>query len=371
MDPCEIPGGKAGGANPTAYVGGKNGRLACPPNPFWLEHEEVTLAEMLKTVGYTTCHIGKWHLGPDDWFPEKQGFDFNFGGCDYGQPPSYFDPYKRKNQDGIPGLPARKAGEYLTDREADEAVGFITKHKEKPFFLYMANYAVHTPIQAKKEVTAKYEAKPKTNQKNAAYAAMVESVDDSVGKILGAVDELCLAGRTVVVFTSDNGGLLGPTHNAPLRSGKGFPYEGGIRVPLIVRWPGVTKAGSVSAVPVTSVDYFPTLVNSAGANVADGVVIDGMNLMPVLKGGDSLGRDAIFWHFPHYRGKVIPYSIVRQGDWKLLKRYEGPTYELFNLKDDLSEAKDLAGEMPEKVKALDAVLVKWLEHTGAKLPRKG
>lgn len=368
---AKFQGGKAGGANPTAYVGGKNGRLACPPNPFWLEHEEVTLAEMLKTVGYTTCHIGKWHLGPDDWFPEKQGFDFNFGGCDYGQPPSYFDPYKRKNQDGIPGLPARKAGEYLTDREADEAVGFITKHKEKPFFLYMANYAVHTPIQAKKEVTAKYEAKPKTNQKNAAYAAMVESVDDSVGKILGAVDELGLAGRTVVVFTSDNGGLLGPTHNAPLRSGKGFPYEGGIRVPLIVRWPGVTKAGSVSAVPVTSVDYFPTLVNSAGANVADGVVIDGMNLMPVLKGGDSLGRDAIFWHFPHYRGKVIPYSIVRQGDWKLLKRYEGPTYELFNLKDDLSEAKDLAGEMPEKVKALDAVLVKWLEHTGAKLPRKG
>ena len=367
---AQFQGGKGGGEAPTEYVGGKGGRLACPPNPFWLEHEEVTLAEALKTVGYTTCHIGKWHLGPEAWFPETQGFDFNFGGCDYGQPPSYFDPYKRKGQDGIHGLPARKAGEYLTDREADEAVGFLRGHRDKPFFLYMANYAVHTPIQAKKEVQAKYEAKPKTNQKNAAYAAMVESVDDCVGKILGAVDELGLAGRTVVIFTSDNGGLLGPTDNAPLRSGKGFPYEGGIRVPLIVRWPGVTQPGAVSAVPVTSVDYFPTLANSAAVELADDRVIDGVDLMPVLKGGDSLGRDAIFWHFPHYRGNVIPYSIVRQGDWKLLKRYEGPSYELYDLKEDLSESRDRAEELPEKVQQLDAILTKWLHHTGAKLPRK-
>ena len=367
---ARFQGGKGGGEAPTGYVGGKNGRLACPPNPFWLEHSEVTLAEALKTAGYTTCHIGKWHLGPDDWYPEKQGFDFNFGGCDYGQPPSFFDPYKNRRLDGIPGLPGRKEGEYLTDREADEATGFIAKHKDKPFFLYLANYAVHTPIQAKKDVTAKYEAKPKTNQKNAAYAAMVESVDDCVGEILAQLDESGLADRTVIIFTSDNGGLMGPTNNAPLRSGKGFPYEGGIRVPLIVRWPGVTAPGSVSAVPVTSVDYFPTIAKSAGASLDEDVVIDGKDLMPVLKGGGSLGRDSIFWHFPHYRGKVIPYSIVRQGDWKLLKRYEGPTYELFNLKEDLSETKDLSAEMPDKVKELDAVLAAWLEHTGAKLPRK-
>ncbi|MGI9244127.1 MAG: sulfatase [Verrucomicrobiales bacterium] len=368
---ARFQGGRAEGENPVEYVGGKNGRLACPPNPFWMEHSELTLAEVLKGAGYATCHIGKWHLGPDDWYPERQGFDFNFGGCDYGQPPSYFDPYKRKNQAGIHGLPAREEGEYLTDREADEAVGFIRRHREEPFFLYMANYAVHTPIQAKAELTAKYKAKPKTNQKNAAYAAMVESVDDGVGEILAAIDELGLTERTVVIFTSDNGGLLGPTDNAPLRSGKGFPYEGGIRVPLIVRWPGVTKAGAVSAVPVSSVDYFPTIAASAGVELPDGLVIDGLDLMPVLRGGEALDREAIFWHFPHYRGKVIPYSIVRQGDWKLLKRYEGPTYELFNLKDDLSEKQDLAEQLPERVEALDSVLVEWLEHTGAKLPRAG
>ncbi len=228
---AKFQGGQAGGENPSEYVGGKNGRLACPPNPFWLEHRELTLAEVLKSVGYATCHVGKWHLGPDDWFPESQGFDFNFGGCDYGQPPSYFDPYKRKNQDGIHGLPGRREGEYLTDREADEAVGFIKAHQREPFFLYMANYAVHTPIQAKQELVAKYQSKPKTNQKNAAYAAMVESVDDAVGKILSILDGLDLTDRTAVIFTSDNGGLLGPTHNAPLRSGKGFPYEGGIGPP--------------------------------------------------------------------------------------------------------------------------------------------
>ena len=369
---AKFQGGKSGGKNPTEYVGGKKGRLACPPNPFWLEHEEITLAEALKTVGYTTCHIGKWHLGPDDWFPEKQGFDFNFGGCDYGQPPSYFDPYKRKNQDGIHGLPARKEGEYLTDREADEAVGFITEHKDKPFFLYLANYAVHTPIQAKAELKAKYEKKPKTNQKNAAYAAMVESVDDCVGKVLDTLEKLGLSDRTVVIFTSDNGGLLGPTHNAPLRSGKGFPYEGGIRVPVIVRWPGVTEPGSVSPVPVTSVDYFPTIVKSAGAKVPEAVAIDGADLMPVLSGQGTLSRGSIFWHFPHYRGKVIPYSIIRQGDWKLLKRYtvDGPTYELFDLGKDISEKNDVAAKNPDTVKALDAVLVDWLKQTGAKLPRK-
>jgi arylsulfatase A-like enzyme len=215
--------------NPTEYIGGKNKKLLCPPNALWMELEEITIAEALKPVGYTSCHIGKWHLGADDWYPDRQGFDFNVGGCDFGQPPHYFDPYFRKGQGSIPTLEPRRKGEYLTDREADEAVKFIHNHKDKPFFLYMAHYTVHTPIQAKEDLIEKYKAKPPTNQKNPTYAAMVESLDDAVGRICSALDELDLAENTIIFFTSDNGGLLGPTNNAPLRSGKGFPYEGGIR----------------------------------------------------------------------------------------------------------------------------------------------
>jgi len=357
--------------NPTAYVGGPGHKVLCPPNPFWMELDELTIAEALKPAGYVACHIGKWHLGPDDQYPDRQGFDFNIGGCDYGQPPSYFDPYtNRRLTQGIPTLKPRREGEYLTDREADEAARFINDHRDKPFFLYMAHYAVHTPIQAKKDLAAKYQAKPKTNQKNPTYAAMVHSVDDSTGRILAALDDAKVADRTVVIFTSDNGGLLGPTHNAPLRAGKGWPYEGGIRVPLIVRWPGVVPAGAVSHVPVTSVDYFPTLVEAAGLKPPSGRAIDGESLIPVLTQKGTLKRDAIFWHFPHYRGREIPpYSIIRQADWKLIKRYDGKPFELFNLKDDLSEKTDLAEKMPDKVKELDAKLVAWLESAGAKVPK--
>ncbi|MFB0525620.1 MAG: sulfatase, partial [Phycisphaerae bacterium] len=207
--------------NPTEYVGDKNRKLLCPPNPFWMELEEITIAETLKPAGYTSCHVGKWHLGPDAWYPDKQGFDFNIAGCDYGQPPSYFDPYFRNGQGYIPTLPPRRQGEYLTDREADEAVRFIRRHKDKPFFLYLAHYAVHTPIQAKEELTEKYKNKPRYGQKNPTYAAMVESVDDAMGKIMSVLDELDLAERTVIFFTSDNGGLMNVTNNAPLRAGKG------------------------------------------------------------------------------------------------------------------------------------------------------
>jgi arylsulfatase A-like enzyme len=344
-------------------------KVICPRNPFWLELEEVTIAEALKPAGYTSCHVGKWHLGPDAFYPTAQGFDYNFGGCDFGQPPSYFDPYTTpKLPGGIPNLPPRKEGEYLTDRETDEAIGFIRKHKDKPFFLYMAHYAVHMPLMSKPDLKAKYEAKTKTNQKNPTYAGMVQSVDDSTGKILAALDDLHLAEDTVVIFTSDNGGLLGPTDNAPLRAGKGWPYEGGIRVPLIVRWPGMTKPGSTSDVPVTSVDYFPTICRAAGVELPAGRTIDGVDIRPVLDGTGKLAREAIYWHFPHYRG-TEPHSIVRAGDWKLIKRYDGRQFELFNLADDLSETTDLSDKMPEKVKELDAMLAAWLKDTGAKLPK--
>ena len=356
------------------YVNADDGvdrKLRCPRNPWWMELSEVTLAEALKPASYTSCHIGKWHLGADDWYPDKQGFDFNIGGCDFGQPPSYFDPYFRKGQGSIPTLEPRREKEYLTDREADEAVGFIRRHKDKPFFLYMAHYAVHTPIQGKKDLIEKYKAKTPTDQKNPTYAAMVESVDNSVGRIMDTLDELDLRDDTIVIFTSDNGGLVGPTSNKPLRSGKGFPYEGGIREPVIVRWPKTVKAGTISHEPVTSVDYMPTICEAAGISPPSDRDIDGVSLLGHLKsaGRSKLDREAIFWHFPHYRGSVVPYSIVRAGDWKLIKRYEGKTFELFNLQDDLSETNELSEKMPQKVRELDVMLTVWLKKSGAKMPR--
>ncbi len=369
---ARFQGGKipANRKNPVKYVGGPRNKLLCPPNPLWMEHEEVTIAELLKKAGYATCHVGKWHLGADDWYPEKQGFDLNFGGCDLGQPPNYFDPYFHRRY-SMPTLKPRKKGEYLTDREADEAAGFIRANKDKPFFLYLAHYAVHTPIQGKKDVAERYRAKPKTRQKNAVYAAMVESVDDAMGKVMKTLDELKLTENTIIIFTSDHGGLHGPTHNAPLRSGKGFPYEGGIRVPLIVKWPGAVTPGSVSGQGVTSVDYLPTIAEVAGVDLPKGRDIDGLSLVDHLKSGGkkSLARDAMFWHFPHYRGRVIPYSIIRKGDWKLIKRYEGPTFELFNLKDDLGEKMNQASTKPDLVKSLDAELMAHLKKVGARVPR--
>lgn len=356
------------------YVGGPDRRLLTPKNPLWMELEEVTLAEALKEAGYVSCHVGKWHLGTEDWYPESQGFDFNYGGCDKGQPPTYFDPYysDRYNAGEIPTLEPRQDGEYLTDREADEACAFIRGQRHQPFFLHMAHYAVHTPLEAPFELLAKYEAKrAPAGQDNPVYAAMVESVDHAMGRILDTLDEFDLAENTVVIFTSDNGGLdPHATDNAPLRSGKGYPYEGGIRIPQIIRWPARVEAGFVCDTPVSSIDFFPTLCEAAGLPKSEDRPVDGLSLLPILSAGGGLDRDALFWHFPHYRGvDVTPYGIVRAGDWKLIKRYEGPTFELFHLGDDLAETTDLAESRPKKVAELDARLMKWLKETGARLPR--
>ena len=359
--------------NPMGWVGSKVNKVLCPKNALWMESEEITIAEQLKKLGYKTCHIGKWHLGADDWYPDRQGFDENYGGCDYGQPPSYYDPLSNKRLKGINGLPGKKKGQYLTDRECDEALGFISRNKKTPFFIYFANYAVHTPIQAKASLLDKYKNKinklSKVKQKNAAYATMVESVDQAVGRIREKLSEYDLSKNTVIIFTSDNGGLLGPTNNAPLRSGKGYPYEGGIRVPLIVHWPGVTKAGAISDVPVSSVDYFPTICAAAGVALPSKSIIDGFDLKPLMEGKGSLNREDLFWHFPHYRGRVMPYTIIRSGSWKLIKRYDGKEYELFNLAQDIEESEELSNKMPEKLKELDAKISKWLKKTGAKVPK--
>jgi arylsulfatase A len=366
--------------NPTEYVGGRNRKFLCPPNPFWMEHEEISIAEVLKDRGYQSGYIGKWHLGDPAWFPPGQGYDENKGGCDYGQPPSYFDPYNQPKgrhetlRQGIHNLPGRKKGEYLTHREADEAEALIRgwHEKKKPFFLMVGHYAVHTPIQALAEVAAKYQREKKPN--NAKYAAMVESIDDSTRQILATLKELEIDRNTLIIFTSDNGGLDrngSPTENAPLRSGKGYAYEGGIRVPFLVRWPGVIPAGRVSDEPVCSIDILPTVVEAAGAKAPSDRAIDGLSLMPHLKSGGTakLLRDDLLWHFPHYRHAPGPYSIIRQGNHKLIKFWGGP-FELYDLKEDLGEARNLAATMPKRVSELDTLLLKRLKETGARLPRE-
>ena len=370
------------GPQPPAYETGSLRKLLCPTNVRHLELGEVTLAEALKPAGYVSCHVGKWHLGQEAWYPGKQGYDANFGGCDLGQPGSYFDPYdishwrnfpyfkslyneKLKN---IPTLPPRRPGEYLTDRLADEAVGFIKAHRDEPFFLNFCSYAVHQPLEAKEELIAKYAAKERKGGEKPVYAAMIQSVDDAVGRILTTLDELDLRRRTVVIFTSDNGGYLRSTSNAPLRAGKGYPYEGGVRVPLIVRWPGMVEPGSTCAVPASSIDFFPTIMQIAGVPLPRDRTMDGVSLVPVLTQTGNVQRDTLLWHYPHYWAEVAPYSIVRAGDWKLIRWYEGDRRELYNLAEDLGEIEDLAQRMPAKVHQLDAKLSAWFESVHARLP---
>lgn len=336
----------------------------------FLDHlplEETTIAEELKKLGYATASIGKWHLGGEPFYPDKQGFDINIAGCDKGSTPSHFDPYK------IPTLPDRKEGEYLADRLTDEALGFIEKNKDKPFFLYLPHYAVHTPIQAKKEVTAKYQAKikPDDPQNRPDYAAMVQSVDDSVGRVMAKLDELGLANNTIVFFNSDNGGLCVPkvTSNAPLREGKGTMYEGGVREPLIIRWTGKVKPGSICDTPVISTDYYSTILDVAKDSPKPSRTVDGMSIVPLLTQKGALHRKAIYWHYPHYHpGGTSPAGAIRSGDWKLIEYFEDGRLELYNLKDDLSETTDLSAKMPDKVQELHKMLMDWRKSVDAVVP---
>ena len=373
---AEFQGG--GKENREGYTSDRSKKLKCPLNPFHLESKEVTVAEILRKRGYATCHIGKWHLGTEAWYPDNQGFDLNVAGCDYGQPPGYFDPYFMypttwypDTLRGFPTMKPRKEGEYLTDRESDEAVAFIRRNRGNPFFINLCHYAVHTPLQAKRELIEKYAGKPVTNQKSPIYGAMIESVDDSVGRIVKTLEDLDLMNDTIIFFTSDNGGLLmeRATHNAPLRSGKGYPYEGGIRIPLIVKWPSMIEADSVSAVPVISPDMFSTICDIVDFDVSKDGQIDGKSLLPVLFSSGTIEREDIFWHFPHYRGKdVKPYSIVRSNEWKLIRYYEDESFELYNLQKDISESQNLSQRYPERAIELEKKLDHWLNLVNAKMP---
>jgi arylsulfatase A len=351
--------------------------------PNWEQHlplKETTLATALKKLGYATAHIGKWHLGNGKYLPQHQGFDTNIAGGGIGHPPTYFWPYGSEFDPlRVPGLSERGGhkGDYLTDQLTDEALHFIEANRDRPFYLNFAHYAVHAPLQGKPELIELAGERPGADgQNNAVYAAMLRSVDESVGRIVQKLDELHLSDHTLIVFTSDNGGAVHfgqppATSNWPLRMGKGYAYEGGLRVPLIIKVPGLTRAGSVCDTPVITMDFFPTLLELAGARKsASRKAVDGVSLAPLLRGETTLPRNALFWHYPHYwnGGQVSPYSVARVGDWKLIHFYETGRDELYNLNADLSEENNLVAANPEKREELSARLSTWLKKVGAQMP---
>jgi arylsulfatase A len=339
----------------------------------YLPLEEVTIAEKLKTAGYVSGHIGKWHLGGKGFEPEKQGFDDAFAFASGGVR-GFFYPNWKQADGSIEG----KDGEYITDRLTDEAVKFLQTNKDRPFFLYLPHFSPHLPIEAKEKTVAKYKAKlkPGLRHSDPEYAAMIDSLDEGIGRVLKTLDELKLAENTYVIFTSDNGGLTAPewklkpvTSNAPLREGKGHVYEGGVRVPLIIRGPGVRK-NQIEHTPVISVDYFPTLNELAGLPVSASSKVDGETFAPLLKAAKKTTERDLFWHYPHYSNQLgRPASAIRQGDWKLIRFHEDGHLELYNLRKDPGEKTNLADASPDKAKKLATRLEDWLKTVHADFPQ--
>lgn len=408
-------------------------RLVPIPNEIFLAGAPVTLAERLASGGYRNIHVGKWHLGEGSLGgPELHGFHVNIGGSLEGAPASYFSPYRN------PFLEDGPEGEYLTDRLTDEAVREITANRHRPFFLYLSHFAVHTPIQAKEDKSERYARKfrglsetaigasdvsqprrPDSTRaranleamrqrgRGAAFAAMIESLDESVGRVLDTLERLSLTDRTLVIFISDNGGHGRITSNAPLRGGKGMLYEGGVRVPLLVRWPGVTPPGSTCRTPVIGCDLLPTILEVAGssrsllpempalpevANVpevpevldattaAEESVVDGISLAPLLRGARLPTSRSLYWHCPVYldgtdypgasdpKFRLRPSGAVRSGKWKLIERFEDQSVELYDLETDLGESRNLADSRPDIVRAMRADLGSWRARVGARVP---
>jgi arylsulfatase A-like enzyme len=357
------------------------------PAPY-LDHlslQETTIAKALKQGGYCTYFAGKWHLGGKGYWPEDHGFDINIGGCQAGAPSSYFSPYLN------PKLPDGPKGEHLDDRLAAESIHFLEQVGHKPFLLYHAFYSVHIPLQAKPDLIAKYKAKrsgvhfagplfrsegdrqARQVQEHAVYAAMIETMDRSVGRVLDALDRLGMADNTIVFFMSDNGGLStaegAPTSNLPLRAGKGWLYEGGIREPMIVKWPGVARPGSTSSVPVISTDFYPTILEMAGLPPRPEQHVDGLSMVPLLRQIGLPAERALYWHYPHYGNQGgSPGSAVRSGDWKLIEFLEDRRLELYNLKDDLGEQRNLAARLPARSAELYKQLKSWRAAVGARMP---
>jgi arylsulfatase A-like enzyme len=358
-------------------------RLVPVHNNTTLDLNFVTIAEELKQAGYETGLVGKWQLGQNKvgTGPQQQGFDFVIAGS--GGPGHYFYPYGAKSRETIhEGLADGTEGEYLTDRLTDEAIRFISQERENPFFLYLAHFAVHTPTEAKPEKIAKYQAKPVDEARlhdNPKYAGQLESLDEGVGRVLHALDSLNIADNTIVIFFSDNGGYGGVTAQRPLRGAKGTLYEGGIHVPLFIRWPGVTKAGASTSTPVIGIDFYPSFLELAGITQPLNSEVDGVSFLPLLKGENTEERD-LFWHFPAYlendkNNKTVkgnfrtrPVSVIRSGDYKLLQYYEDGRIELYNLKEDIGEKNDLAAANPEKAAELNEKLQLWKTTVNAPVP---
>jgi len=333
--------------------------------------KHVTLAERLKEdAGYATAFIGKWHLytGREEKYnPLNQGFDINIGGCSYGGPPTFFDPYR------IDFLPDRKKGEYLPDRLADETIAFMgeQKLKKKPFFVTLWNYTVHWPMEAPAKLVEKYKDLPVKGYRDHRYAAMIEAMDSAIGKVLRSLDELQISDDTLVIFSSDNGPFGGVGDARPLRADKGHLYEGGIRVPLIVRWPGKVKPGMIDQTPIILTDFFPTILDAAGISPDPNSPVDGENILPHLKGEKKLKDRAIHWHYPNFafhRDNRLG-SAIREGDYKLLHFYDTDSVELYNVRKDISEKNDLSGELPKLASRLQGKLKSWLKESGAVMPR--
>ena len=347
------------------------------PNRTALDTSLVTIAEALRSRGYATAHIGKWHLGGEGSLPTDHGFDLNVAGDQRGQPPGYFYPYKRW-QNQLPFLPGEgEPGEYLTDRLTDEALEFIEQQRERPFFVHFAHYAVHTPLQAKQRLVDKYAGKTATPEhSDPVYAAMIESVDESVGRIVAKLAELGLAERTAVVFFSDNGGFGPATSMAPLRGSKGMLYEGGVRVPLVAYWPGTIPPGRTIDSPVIGTDLYPTFLEIAGAPL-EPEARDGLSLLPLLTEGGRLPSRPLFWHFPAYLEadrstpgpfRTTPAAAVRMDDYKLLEFFETGALELYDLRADIGEQLNLVDSLPEVVARLRDALMAWRAEVGAVVP---
>jgi arylsulfatase A-like enzyme len=350
-------------------------KVVVPRSRTQLPLDVVSLAEAVKTVGYHTGFIGKWHLGREPYWPREQGFDVQIAGTEQAGPPSYFSPYGVKNLEPGPD------GEYITDRLTDETIKYLRQHKDQRFMLHLWYFGVHWPFGAKEELVERYRDKvdPTGRQQNPHMAGMIQSIDESVGRVRAELDSLGLSDNTVVIFTSDNGGNMYnrvaghvATNNAPLRGGKGNIEEGGVRVPLIVSWPDAAAAGSRSTEIVQSIDFYPTILEMIGADKPADHRLDGVSFVSALRGG-RLDRDTIFSYAPGYSSFRYPAASVRHGEYKLIRFFhDGPDwthrYELYHVEDDIGETTNLAGELPGKVDELDQLIDEFLSDTNALLP---
>lgn len=369
-----LTGAYPGRTNCTDWIVGHKNPKAKLKVPDWnmkMHHERIVLPEALKEAGYKTQFVGKWHLLPindpaamDKHFPEAHGFDVNIGGREWGQPKGpgkYFHPF------GMPGVTS-KPGDFLTDRLTDYAVDFIADNKENPFLVYFSYYTVHGPIMCKPELQKKYEEKIKSGKyrhKNAKYAGMVESLDDSVGRVLAELEKQGIADNTIIIFTGDNG-AVGNEYTLDLRGAKGLAHEGGTREPFFIKWPGITKPDTTSDVPVIGTDFYPTMLEMAGLPQRPDQHQDGLSLVPLLKGGTCLKARSLFWHYPHYH-KTKPYGAIRNGNFKLIEFFENGDLELYDLAADHKETKNLAAVQPEKAQTLLSELKAWRKIVDAQM----